>query len=52
MEPVAQGYIGWEELDRKRVSAGMKSLAETPKDEFSGFVRMQPEHVDIAVSGF
>lgn len=47
-DPVALDKIGWEELDRKRVAMGMKPLAEAPKDEFSGFVRMQPEHVDIA----
>ena len=33
---------------QKRTAMGMKPLAEAPKDEFSGFVRMQPEHVDIA----
>jgi Domain of unknown function (DUF362) len=47
-DPVALDKIGWEELDQKRVVEGMKPLAEAPKDEFSGFVRMQPEHVDIA----
>ncbi len=47
-DPVALDKIGWEELDRKRVEMGMKPLAEAPLDEFSGFVRMQPEHVDIA----
>ncbi len=47
-DPVAMDKIGWEELDRKRVAMGMKPLAEAPKDAFSGFVRMQPEHVDIA----
>jgi uncharacterized protein (DUF362 family) len=47
-DPVALDKIGWEELDRKRVEMGMKPLAEATKDEFSGFVRMQPEHVDIA----
>jgi hypothetical protein len=47
-DPVALDKIGWEELDRKRVSAGMKPLAEAQMDDFSRFVRMQPEHVDIA----
>jgi uncharacterized protein (DUF362 family) len=47
-DAVALDKIGWEELDRKRVSVGMKPLSEAPKDDFSGFVRMQPEHVDIA----
>ncbi len=47
-DPVALDKIGWEELDRKRVAMGMKPLGEAPMDEFSHFVRMQPEHVDIA----
>jgi uncharacterized protein (DUF362 family) len=47
-DPVAMDKIGWEELDKKRVSVGMKPLADAPMDDFSRFVRMQPEHVDIA----
>ncbi len=47
-DPVALDKIAWEELDRKRVEMGMKPVAEAPKDDFSGFVRMQPEHIDIA----
>jgi len=47
-DPVAIDRIGWEELDKKRVAMGMKPLAEAPMDAFSRFVRMQPEHVDIA----
>jgi hypothetical protein len=47
-DPVAMDRIGWEELDRQRVAIGLKPLAEAPRDDFSGFVRMQPEHVEIA----
>jgi uncharacterized protein (DUF362 family) len=47
-DPVAMDKIGWEELDKKRAEMSMKPLAESLKDPFSGFVRMQPEHVDIA----
>ncbi len=47
-DPVAMDKIGWEELDAKRVAMGMKPLAEAMKDADSTFVRMQPEHVDIA----
>jgi hypothetical protein len=47
-DPVAMDKIGWEELDAKRVAMGLKPLAEAPMDEFTGFVRMQPEHVEIA----
>jgi len=47
-DPVAMDKIGWEVLDRHRASAGMKPLADAYPDAFSGFVRMQPEHVDIA----
>ncbi|NWF82214.1 MAG: DUF362 domain-containing protein [Bryobacteraceae bacterium] len=47
-DPVAIDKIGWEELDARRVAIGMKPLAEALLDEDSGFVRMQPEHVEIA----
>jgi hypothetical protein len=47
-DPVAMDKVGWEELDAKRVAMGMKPLAEAMKDADSTFVRMQPEHVDIA----
>lgn len=47
-DPVAMDKIGWQELDEKRVAMGMKTLAEAMKDADSTFVRMQPEHVDIA----
>lgn len=47
-DPVAIDKIGWEELDARRVASGMKPLAEAMLDQDSGFVRMQPEHVEIA----
>jgi uncharacterized protein (DUF362 family) len=47
-DPVALDHIGWEVIDAKRVSVGMKKLAEDTPDEFSTFVRRQPEHVEIA----
>ncbi|UCF38966.1 MAG: DUF362 domain-containing protein [Acidobacteriota bacterium] len=47
-DPVAMDKLGWEVLDQQRAAMGMKPLAEAPMDEFSEFVRMQPEHVDIA----
>jgi hypothetical protein len=47
-DPVAMDKIGWEVLDKKRVAMGMKPLALAEMDQFSQFVRMQPEHVDIA----
>jgi uncharacterized protein (DUF362 family) len=47
-DPVAMDKIGWEELDKKRVAEGMKPLADAHMDSFSTYVRMQPEHVDIA----
>ena len=47
-DPVAMDKIGWEVLDKKRVAMGMKPLALAGMDQFSQFVRMQPEHVDIA----
>lgn len=47
-DPVAMDRIGWQTLDEKRVAMGMKPLALAYMDNDSQFVRMQPEHVDIA----
>lgn len=47
-DPVALDHIGWEAIDAKRVSVGMKKLVEDTPDKFSTFVRRQPEHVEIA----
>jgi len=47
-DPVALDRIGWEVIDAKRVSVGMKKLVEDLPDKFSTFVHRQPEHVEIA----
>lgn len=47
-DPVALDRIGWEVIDAKRVSVGMKRLAEDTPDQFSTFVHREPEHVEIA----
>lgn len=47
-DPVALDHIGWEVIDAKRVSVGMKKLFESTPDKFSTFVHRQPEHVEIA----
>ena len=47
-DPVAMDRIGWLEIDRQRAKVGMAPLADAKPDADSGFVRMQPEHVDIA----
>ncbi len=47
-DPVALDHIGWEVIDAKRVSVGMKKLVEDRPDEFSHFIHRQPEHVEIA----
>jgi len=47
-DPVALDHIGWEVIDAKRVSVGMKKLVEDRPDQFSTFVHRQPEHVEIA----
>lgn len=47
-DPVAMDRIGWQAIDAKRLSVGMAPLADAKPDAHSGFVRMQPEHVDIA----
>jgi hypothetical protein len=47
-DPVALDHIGWEVIDAKRVSVGMKKIVEDTPDQFSTFVHRQPEHVEIA----
>ncbi len=47
-DPVALDHVGWKVLDEKRVSVGMKSIAEDRPDKFSTFLSRQPEHVEIA----
>lgn len=47
-DPVALDHVGWEVIDAKRVSMGMKKLFEAAPDKFDSFVHMQPEHVEIA----
>lgn len=47
-DPVAMDRIGWDILDTKRQQMGMPPIALAPADDDSNFVRMQPEHVEIA----
>jgi uncharacterized protein (DUF362 family) len=47
-DPVALDHICWKALDEKRVSVGMKQIAEDRPDKFSTFLSRQPEHVEIA----
>jgi hypothetical protein len=47
-DPVSLDHIGWEVIDAKRTSAGMKVLVESLPDKNSTFVHRQPEHVEIA----
>lgn len=47
-DPVAVDMIGWGVLDERRAQAGMPPIALAPADDDSLFVRMQPEHVELA----
>jgi hypothetical protein len=47
-DPVSLDHIGWEVIDAKRESVGMKKLVESLPDKKSTFVHRQPEHVEIA----
>ena len=47
-DPVSLDHIGWEVIDAKRESVGMKKLVESLPDKMSTFVHRQPEHVEIA----
>jgi len=47
-DPVSLDHIGWEVLDAKRESVGMKKIMESAPDKYSTFVHRQAEHVEIA----
>ena len=47
-DPVALDHVCWRAIDEKRAQAGKKKIADDPPDQFSTFVRRQPEHVEIA----
>jgi uncharacterized protein (DUF362 family) len=47
-DPVAMDHIGWKALDAKRQEMGMPLIADAKPDPDSQFIRMQPEHVEIA----
>ena len=47
-DPVALDHVGWRAIDAKREQMGMKSVATDLPDNFSTFLRRQPEHVEIA----
>ena len=47
-DPVSLDHICWKVIDAKRLSAGMKPVAEDRPDKFSTFLSRQPEHVEIA----
>ena len=47
-DPVAMDRIGLQVLDAQRVKMGRQPIALAYMDEDSHFVRMQPEHIDIA----
>jgi hypothetical protein len=47
-DPVAMDHVGWQVIDEKRVASGMKLIVETKPDQFSRWIHMQPEHIEIA----
>ncbi len=47
-DPVALDHIGWKAIDQKRLSAGMRRIADDKPDEFSTFLNRQPEHIELA----
>jgi len=47
-DPVALDRTGWNVLDMKRGQMGMAPIALAPDDQDSNFIRMQPEHVELA----
>ncbi len=47
-DPVALDHVCWREIDEKRLAVGRLKLADELPDQFSTFVRKQPEHVELA----
>jgi uncharacterized protein (DUF362 family) len=47
-DPVALDRIGWKVIDEKRLQMGMNVVAEAKPDQYSTFLRRQPEHIEIA----
>lgn len=47
-DPVAMDHVGYQVIDEKRVAAGMAPIVNTKPDEFSHWIHMQPEHIEIA----
>lgn len=47
-DPVSLDRVCWNEIDQKRLSAGLKPIAEAGPDRFSTFLNRQPEHIEIA----
>ena len=47
-DPVALDNTCWKEIDKKRLAAGMKPIAEAKPDKFSTFLNRQVEHIEIA----
>jgi uncharacterized protein (DUF362 family) len=47
-DPVALDRIGWKVIDERRLLAGMNVVAESKPDQYSTFLRRQPEHIEIA----
>jgi uncharacterized protein (DUF362 family) len=47
-DPVALDRIGWKVIDEKRLQVGMSAIAEARPDQYSTFLRRQPEHIEIA----
>jgi hypothetical protein len=49
-DPVALDHVGWREIDKRRAAAGLRSIAQAKPDQFSTFLKRQPEHVEIAAA--
>ena len=47
-DPVAVDRIGWKAIDEKRLQVGMSVIAEAKSDEYTTFLRREPEHIEIA----
>jgi hypothetical protein len=47
-DPVALDRIGWKQIDRQRLAAGMLSVADAVPDRYSIYHNRQPDHIEMA----
>jgi uncharacterized protein (DUF362 family) len=47
-DPVAVDRIGWKQIDRQRIEAGLGGITDVPSDKYTKFTVRQPDHIEFA----